>query len=691
MDGCFAANERSQQLFVSLLERVQAGSFDDVFLEELVEYHKAFPESERYDIFYARYALAHGAVKVALEAAKMAYEKRKVCFEIWRILSECYHTLNEPLQAALFDGLLACHAGQDFSGTLPRDELQTYLDILSLAMSDPRPMIFMTREMFLDGPRGLQGRSGGVVGRYLPMPADRISDSYRLWSGVYNRSSQRNEIGNMMDLATREGLTEGASYGSFTFDVMKSRETSSCVIRDEVPCILPVAGKNIDQKLRIYKEGFDKETSLAKSEYSFFRVEEPTTFEAAEPFAVAEPIRLRHDPRRKKLVLNIFIDSLAWSVVKQHDYQWMPRTMEFFSKGIIFNNNYSVAEYTYPSLASIETGLSLPHTQLFNPKVLEPLSDSVKTLSERMKDAGYYCSMLSGGVALGIGNGILRGFDRMLLDQYFGQISVAVERTIQHLEAFGETDEFIMFDVDDVHPNSSDFPNSEQAQTKISLEDRLSVDNDRVSVLLAKSKLNEYQNEQNIKRVDRSLGYLYDYLTSHYSDDEYVVHLYSDHGASVYSEKPWFLSEEQNCAAFMMRGGDIPALGLVEELTSDLDIYPCVLHNAGLAPTEGIDGVLPKALGGPGREYVISSSIYPGQTFKLCIRTQQYEFRWEAKALTRFDGRIDRSKFTYELYTRDAEHRAVRDEAAENKFLAIAEEYTRSLAENGECWPGEEK
>ncbi len=691
MDGNFQDNKKARSLFESLLNRAAAGKFDDEFLVELIEYHKEFPESERYDIFYAKYALAHGAVQLALESAEKAYQKRKCSFEIWRLLSDCYKLLQRPLKAVFFDGLLACHAGVEFTGSVPKNDVDAYLGVLTIAMSDPRPMPFFTREMFLDEKHSLQARMRAYVGRFIPAFIEEIADKYRFWSGIYNPLGVRNERGEMLAYATKNGLSDNLCYGDITFDIMKAYETEETLINVNEPCLIPIAGKYADQKLCVKTEESNKETKLGTYEFSFFRIEEPVTMKAESPIVVGYPIPLRHNKARKRLILNIMVDGLAWSVVKRRDYQWMPKTMEFFSKGIIFDNNYSVAEYTYPSLASIETGLSMAHTQIINSIVPAPLAHTVKTLSERMKDAGYYCSALAAGGSLGVVNGIFRGFDRLLLGQYLQPMSVAVERTIRHLEAFDEIDEFVFLHVGDVHPNSDIFPNSEQAQTKITLEERLSVDNNRVSVLLAKSKLNEYQNEQNIKNIDRNLGYLYDYLTSHYSEDEYVIHLYSDHGASVYSEKPWFLSEEQNCAAFMTRGAGVPALGIVDELTSNLDIYPTVLHNAGLEPAEGIDGNLPRALGGTGREHTVSTSIYPGQTFKMCIRTKEHEFRWEAKSFTRFDGRVDRSRFTYELYTRDTSHRKVHDEMAEKYFLILAERYTRDFAENGECWPGEEK
>lgn len=691
MEGRFPQNEPARRLFLSLLRRLEEKRFDDAFLEDLVAYHQAFPESERYEVLYAEYALAHGAPQVALEYGLKAYEKRKACPRIWRLLSRTYHALKYPLAAAPFDGLLARHAGGNLSAEVARDDVEALMKILSLAMSDPRPAPFLTHEMVLKSGTELDIRQGVAVGGYLPSLAEEQEASYRYWVGVYNPGGMYNERGEMMAIAAQQGISTNICYSDVFFDVVKSKLVTELEVDAAAgDCLLPTAGTCSDQPLRVKAGALDETAKLGMYEYSFFRVTEPTKFSSEQAFAVGAPILLRHAAPRKKLVLNLFVDALSWSIVRRHQYRWMPRVMEFFSRGIIFDNNYSVSEYTYPSVATIETGRLPLRNQIFNPRVFQPLAPSCPTLSERMKEAGYYAVMLAGGGSLGMYNGVLRGFDRMIMGKHAQSVAVAVERTIQYLEAFGETDNYLLFHVDDVHPYGDEFPPSEKTQTQVPLSRRFEADNDKVSVLLAKSYLNEYQNEQNIKRVDRSLGYLFDYLTSRYQEEEYIVHLYSDHGASVYSEHPWFLSEEQTSAALMMRGGGVPERGLVKELTSALDIFPIVLHNAGLSPVTGIDGNLPAALGGKARRYVLSNSLYPNQTFKVCLRTQPYEFRWETEARTRFDGRVDRSRFRYDLYTRDEAHKAVRDEAAEEKFLQIIERYTRSAAENGECWPDDD-
>ena len=84
-------------------------------------------------------------------------------------------------------------------------------------------------------------------------------------------------------------------------------------------------------------------------------------------------------------------------------------------------------------------------------------------------------------------------------------------------------------------------------------------------------------------------------------------------------------------------------------------------------------------MGGREREYVISNSIHPLQTFKLCIRDRLYEFRLETDATTEIDGTVDLSKFSYALYTRDEMHTRLDNAAEEQRFLGVAEKYLQSM------------
>ena len=139
------------------------------------------------------------------------------------------------------------------------------------------------------------------------------------------------------------------------------------------------------------------------------------------------------------------------------------------------------------------------------------------------------------------------------------------------------------------------------------------------------------------------------------------------------------LSEEQAGSAFMLRGAGVPSLGDVKELTSALDIMPSLAKLVGFESEPYWDGQLPEALGGRAREYVISNSLFPGQTYKLCIRTQNHEFRLETAEPTREDGTVDLSGFETHIYTRDAKHEEIENPALQEFFMCRAVRHMSSF------------
>ena len=188
-----------------------------------------------------------------------------------------------------------------------------------------------------------------------------------------------------------------------------------------------------------------------------------------------------------------------------------------------------------------------------------------------------------------------------------------------------------------------------------------------------------YDNMAAIERMDRDLGELFRYIEEHYAEDEYIINAYSDHGISIHSADPFFFSDERCGTALMVRGAGVPALGVTDELVSSLDLHAIVMHEAGLPVDETLDANLPAAFGGKAREYVISNSVFPGQTYKLDIRTKAHEFRLETKDLTRLDGTINMSAYSWRLYEREG-HREIWSDALRDKFLAIAWQHVASFA-----------
>ena len=675
-----------RRLFTQLLGKYIRGEWNDEFLLLLIAYRRCDPASEKFEVFYARYALAQGNVQLALAMGQEAERKRRVSPVVWELLAECCERLGMSYEAAIYRAYLRVHCRQPLQISIPEDEVPRYVDLLTCAARIGGYAPYIARAQLTEN--GVVWKHGVYAGEWIPHIRP---ETYPYWVGVYLEGGSLDNHGWM---AARHRMDKDFAdhHGAdFSFDIWRSSVQTELLL----PCapgeryIVPIAGTEPLQEFDFSAGGQQFFEHGGQYRWLFYRVEQPVTIRSVHPFAAAQPIPLGHSPKRKKLVLNILVDALSWGAEKEFGYEDVPNLMRFFAKGIIFDNHFSAAEYTYPSLASIETGMYLHHNQVFNEMFGQEIDPSCVTISERMKELGYLCVDVMGD-GVGIYNGATRGFDRIIVDPEHLLCYEAVERTIRHIEAFGECDQFLFVHVAETHVYSArtDAPPT-PIQTSSELEVRMEGSNDKeTSVNLPSRPIYIAANRYNIRSADRALGVLFDYLETHFNDDEYIVHLYSDHGVPVYESEPYLTSEKQAGAALMMRGGGIPVRGIVEELTSGVDIYNIAAHNVGFPVGENVDGSLPAALGGQEREYVITNSIYPGKPYELGIRTQTHEFRLSSEHIVSMDGTVDLDGAKMALWRRTLTHESVDDAELLSYFQAIARSFTEGTIDHAGCqWP----
>ena len=587
----------NRQLFAKLLEKCARGEWNDEFLLLLIAYRRCDPASEKFEVFYARYALAYENVQLALAMAQEAERKRRVNPVVWELLAECYERLGMPYEAAAYRAYLRVHCRQPLQISIPEDEVPRYVDLLTCAARIGGYAPYIARAQLTEN--GVVWKHGVYAGEWIP---HIHPETYPYWVGVYLEGGSLNNHG-WMAARHREDKDFADHHGAdVTFDIWRSSVQTELLL----PCapgeryIVPIAG--------------------------------------------TEPLQ------------------------------------EF---------DFSAAEYTYPSLASIETGMYLHHNQVFNEMFGQEIDPTYVTISERMKELGYFCVDVMGD-GVGIYNGATRGFDRIIVDPEHLLCYEAVERTIRHIEAFGECDQFLFVHVAETHVYSArtDAPPT-PIQTSSELGVRMEGSDDKeTSVNLPSRPIYIAANRYNIRSADRAFGVLFDYLEKHFNDDEYIVHLYSDHGVPVYESEPYLTSEKQAGAALMVRGGGIPTCGIVEELTSGVDIYNIAAHNVGFPVGENVDGNLPAVLGGNEREYVITNSIYPGKRYELGIRTQTHEFRLSSEHIVGMDGTVDLDGAKMALWRRTPDHESVDDAERLSYFQAIARSFTEGTIDHAGCqWP----
>ena len=648
--------------------------------KELAAEFAALSSDESEPLFIqAVLSFACGDLREARALAERAYALRVVHAGVWRLLVDIYDAMGEEELAARFKGLCHKHTGE-IPGLPLRLEDPAVRRAFCMGRLTPVHAPFY-EEVAWSAEGELQTQLRSSAGDFLLQSDGR---GRGLWCGLYNTDVFFHVWSTRLACLERTGCRNIDFYSNITFDLRKAVVASSLTIHasHETPVVVAAAPLEEVPPIALSDAEGGGDFYTGKAEFGFLRMESDTRLAAsAGKFALAEPVRLEHGSKRKRLILNLLLDGLSWPAMRRHGFRALPNLMRFFSKGVIFDQAFSVAEYTFPSLGTVETGLHMHRSQIFHEKVWMELPPEKKTLSERMRALGYCCVQTMGDSS-GIYSGYKRGYGRILAAPYITQPAYeGVKRTIDHLDAFDECDNYVFLHVADSHPVVSyAVPPQPKTQTKLPWQERVYEGRPREKAFYLKGKpRNVYDNMAAVERMDRALGELFRYIEEHYAEDEYIVNAYSDHGVSVHSDDPFFFSDERCGTAFMVRGAGVPALGVTDELVSLLDMHAVVLHGAGLPADEAFDANLPAAFGGRAREYVISNSIYPGQTYKLAIRTKEHEFRLETKNLTRMDGTIDMSAYTWHLYEREG-RREIWSDALRDKFLAIAWQHVASFA-----------
>ena len=685
-------NEQASALFYDLLARAEQDACDDDFLMQLAAYREAGGDAAHADIFAAQYLLANGDAENAVICAERAFRLRSVEPAVWAVLRRAYTATARYADALVMQAYMAKLLSRPLTlpADIPRSTLTPeVLDRLSVAMGKPSYAPMALSRISWDDEKGLCSAEGVFAGEFIPTP-----DVHRppYYVATYTEQEQQ---GNKAWLLQTIQSAEGFSFnvgGEFVYDIMR---VSRAPGRAEIHCVgesvLPVIGAKPLQKLHIKTERMEQDTPLNPATPNFFRLTEDTSLSSDHDFLVGTPISIGHSPTRRPLVLNILADALPWATLREHFAEWMPHTARFFAQGTIFDQHFSVSEYTYPSLPTIETGMYPHRSQIFNDKFAIPLAANIIPLSERLHDLGYATANLMGD-GIGIYNGATRGHDRLLAAGYRLLAYEGVERTIRHLEGLGDSDQFIFLHTADLHPWPYPlFQITSSVQARLPLTERLSgAEGSTPSPYLQATPLSAAACIQGIRDLDRALGTLFSYLEQHYTPDEYLVSIYSDHGVPVFSEHHYIVSPEMTHAAWMMRGSGVPAGITVSEMTSTVDIYPTLAHVLHFPVGEHVDGVLPQIFGGNGRETAFSNSLYPGRTYCLRARTREHTFHLESADAVLPNGTVDLARAVTAFYPRSEEGlagREIDDPALRAFFYPRVRDFLTGIASNGEIFP----
>lgn len=425
--------------------------------------------------------------------------------------------------------------------------------------------------------------------------------------------------------------------------------------------LVPIA--SVEDNNQFYVKQGNEEYNIFQTyakHFNYYRVKKNTIMESIDAAYYGYPIPLGHDKKRRKLVLSFFVDGLTQEIINGDDFKTlMPNTYAFFSEGTICTNTYSCSEWTFPSLATYESGLNTLNHMMFHNTIDGELPKEVPTLSEYFKKAGYYTSKMDGEWRSIYSYGFARGVDQYVyhIQQMGSRAEQEIINVIEHLETFKETDQYLWMTVGDLHDVADGLDPSLAVQKDLTLDERSYEGKGKTSVKQHTSWRKSEVYKKIARYFDMLFGLLYSYIQNNYSDDEILISLFADHGQGyLVPEDKHFLSKERTKVAFMFRGNGVP-VRVTDEIISTADYLPIMCKLADI-PLEdvAIDGRLPQIFGGEdAREFAITECLHPGDTYSAVANSSEYEIYFDNGEKTDEEGRFHLTDYTTYGYYRNGE------------------------------------
>lgn len=408
--------------------------------------------------------------------------------------------------------------------------------------------------------------------------------------------------------------------------------------------IVPVAVEKENTVHVIYNLNGQK-TYLQRYQKSFYyyRLSGGSKIMSSGKCYYGEPIPIKSDKIKKKLVLSIFVDGLAQVMLNNGKFEkLMPNTAKYFKEGFICTQTYSSGEWTYPSIAGAVSGLTTVQHMMFHNEIDWKLPDDVKTLMEYFHEAGYYTTAFSGDWRIIPSYGYARGCDRFIYQHQHTGFSVEkmVGNVISEIEALKEINQYVWMTIGDLHNVADECELPTCVQTNLEIEDREFKQKGITSVKQSYDSAKQHQYEGMMSYVDRYLGMLFQYLKDTYKDEEILISLFADHGQGyLIPDGGQFLGPERSNVAFMFKDGE--HIGKTSEIMSLLD-YPAIMCKlAGIDYNSNkVSGRLPKIFGGKGRKWALTESLHPNDYYRAALVNENYRFYFCNVDKVRYDGRF---------------------------------------------------
>ncbi len=418
------------------------------------------------------------------------------------------------------------------------------------------------------------------------------------------------------------------------------------------------------------KKKFEKKYSeTAYCKYSYLPVTDKAEFITLFPAVFGRPIPLKQKKKKKSLVLNIFIDSFNAEILEKYGVSTlMPNTAGYFSGGISCRNYYTGSEYTLPSIATYWTGKYASRHMNLNGDFRWDFLQHERTFSELFHDAGYVTAKIGGNDGVIPAQDYIRGFDRFVY-QYESEgmtVREVISDTLEHLDTFSDTNQFLWLEIVDLHDVAGGFMRSLSVQSKVDWETRVRDNQGANTVKQTRSHNREKIYIEELKKIDRYLHILYQYISEHYREEEVLISMFSDHGTAflVDDDEP-FVSYQRMKVPLLIKGG---GSGVCEEVIETTDYAGIMCHLADVPyDYDGKDANLPVFFGGTKeKEFALSQNIFAGDPYRVGLHGKDFHWYLETELPVEKEFRIRMDKFR--TWAVDEEGRDISDTLDMEKY-----------------------
>lgn len=679
-----ATNEREDDIYMDkrLIEKEIENQNVDKVSELLTQYEVECPDDADLLTLKENYYLLCGDMERALDCALKGVRRLPLNGDMQYNLAYVYELLGEWIPAMICYGragiLYAYNKENDkYNSLAPINKANEMLLIFEDETKEIQDKEELDRKIeILKQIADLQGTLYGFE--------ERSFRSYKQVIGKYlyeNMNTKRY-------VAIYKDLFQGRNYtdGEESLDLVRLKAeflkvTEGTGVKVEVKGItadteilLPIAAKEPDTVHAFLQNGQKYMIpQYANRHFNYYSVKNGTAICSSNTSYYGRPIPLQADPKKKRLVLSLFVDGLAQMILNGDDFkEHMPNTYRFFSRGTICTQAYNAAEWTHPSLANLITGLDTTHHMMYHNELDTAMPEEYPTLAEYFHNEGYYTCYMGGDWRMIPTCGHARGYDRFIYQhQKSGfKVNEVMIDALDHLETFKETNQYCWFAVGDLHDIADEHDLPIPIQKELDLSDRVYEER---SVTSAKQSYNPHKINSYLKMahyIDRWLQYLYSFIEENYTEDEIVISVFADHGQGYFIQNPdHFIGRERSNIAMMFRGSQATGIGVTDELISSKD-YNCTMRKLAELTDPGVpnDGHVPKIFGGTESwEDVLTESIHPKDSYRATIFAKGVTFFFENPAPVQNDGRFELTEYRYWL--EDEQDQIIEDSELSQKYL----------------------